>query len=182
MLPRLCCTVSRHKPEVCCVFVFKGDEENGSLSNSQYCKCSWNYIFFGRSLFSAFSQLFPFCILSSPISSSLSFFTILFQLLASLEHVFSLPPSGSHLSASVFPSPLCSPLPDLDNVEGISVDWIGNNLYWTNDGYRKTISVARLAQASQTRKTLLEGDMSHPRAIVVDPLNRLDTTLHFILI
>ena len=56
------------------------------------------------------------------------------------------------------------------------MDWIGNNLYWTNDGYRKTISVARLAQASQTRKTLLEGDMSHPRAIVVDPLNRLDTT------
>uniref|UniRef100_A0A8K9V081 EGF-like domain-containing protein n=1 Tax=Oncorhynchus mykiss TaxID=8022 RepID=A0A8K9V081_ONCMY len=60
---------------------------------------------------------------------------------------------------------------DLDNVEGISVDWIGNNLYWTNDGYRKTISVARLERASQTRKTLLEGDMSHPRAIVLDPLN-----------
>lgn len=63
-------------------------------------------------------------------------------------------------------------LTDLDNVEGISVDWIGNNLYWTNDGYRKTISVARLERASETRKTLLEGDMSHPRAIVVDPLNR----------
>uniref|UniRef100_A0A3B4FER3 LDL receptor related protein 1B n=1 Tax=Pundamilia nyererei TaxID=303518 RepID=A0A3B4FER3_9CICH len=62
-------------------------------------------------------------------------------------------------------------LKDLDNVEGISVDWIGNNLYWTNDGYRKTISVARLDRASQTRKTLLEGNMSHPRAIVVDPLN-----------
>lgn len=61
---------------------------------------------------------------------------------------------------------------ELDNVEGISVDWIGNNLYWTNDGYRKTISVARLERASQTRKTLLEGNMSHPRAIVVDPLNR----------
>ncbi|XP_076118890.1 low-density lipoprotein receptor-related protein 1B-like [Alosa pseudoharengus] len=60
---------------------------------------------------------------------------------------------------------------DLDNVEGISVDWIGNNLYWTNDGYRKTISVARLERAAETRKTLLEGDMSHPRAIVVDPLN-----------
>ncbi|XP_029103120.1 low-density lipoprotein receptor-related protein 1B-like isoform X3 [Scleropages formosus] len=60
---------------------------------------------------------------------------------------------------------------DLDNVEGISVDWIGNNLYWTNDGYRKSISVARLEKASQTRKTLLEGDMSHPRAITVDPLN-----------
>ncbi|KAG9349405.1 hypothetical protein JZ751_027848 [Albula glossodonta] len=60
---------------------------------------------------------------------------------------------------------------DLDNVEGLSVDWIGNNLYWTNDGYRKTISVARLESSAQTRKTLLEGDMSHPRAIVVDPLN-----------
>ncbi|MGH0155700.1 UNVERIFIED_CONTAM: hypothetical protein FKN15_029887 [Acipenser sinensis] len=60
---------------------------------------------------------------------------------------------------------------DLDNVEGISVDWIGNNLYWTNDGHRKTISVARIEKASQTRKTLLEGDMSHPRGIVVDPLN-----------
>ncbi|XP_030628050.1 low-density lipoprotein receptor-related protein 1B [Chanos chanos] len=60
---------------------------------------------------------------------------------------------------------------DLDNVEGISVDWAGNNLYWTNDGYRKTISVARLDLSSQTRRTLLEGDMSHPRAIVVDPLN-----------
>ena len=63
------------------------------------------------------------------------------------------------------------------------MDWIGNNLYWTNDGYRKTISVARLETASQTRKTLLEGDMSHPRAIVVDPLNRLDKIMfHFILI
>lgn len=52
------------------------------------------------------------------------------------------------------------------------MDWIGNNLYWTNDGYRKTISIARLDRASQTRKTLLEGNMSHPRAIVVDPPNR----------
>lgn len=66
---------------------------------------------------------------------------------------------------------------ELDNVEGISVDWIGNNLYWTNDGYRKTISVARLDRASQTRKTLLEGNMSHPRAIVVDPLNRSENII-----
>lgn len=60
---------------------------------------------------------------------------------------------------------------DLDNVEGIAVDWIGNNLYWTNDGHRKTIAVARLEKAAQSRKTLLEGDMSHPRGIVVDPAN-----------
>ncbi|XP_008586888.1 PREDICTED: low-density lipoprotein receptor-related protein 1B-like, partial [Galeopterus variegatus] len=60
---------------------------------------------------------------------------------------------------------------DLDNVEGIAVDWLGNNLYWTNDGHRKTINVARLEKASQSRKTLLEGEMSHPRGIVVDPVN-----------
>uniref|UniRef100_A0A4W3IBD4 LDL receptor related protein 1B n=1 Tax=Callorhinchus milii TaxID=7868 RepID=A0A4W3IBD4_CALMI len=59
----------------------------------------------------------------------------------------------------------------VDNVEGLSVDWIGNNLYWTDDSYKKSISVARLEKASQTRKTLIQGEMSHPRGIVVDPLN-----------
>ncbi|KAF4796728.1 hypothetical protein TURU_081715 [Turdus rufiventris] len=59
----------------------------------------------------------------------------------------------------------------IHNVEGIAVDWMGNNLYWTDDGPKKTISVARLEKASQTRKTLIEGKMTHPRAIVVDPLN-----------
>uniref|UniRef100_H3DAP4 LDL receptor related protein 1 n=1 Tax=Tetraodon nigroviridis TaxID=99883 RepID=H3DAP4_TETNG len=56
-------------------------------------------------------------------------------------------------------------------VEGIAVDWMADNLYWTDDGPKKTISVARLEKASQTRKTLIEGKITHPRAIVVDPLN-----------
>lgn len=68
---------------------------------------------------------------------------------------------------------------DLDNVEGIAVDWIGNNLYWTNDGHRKTINVARLEKASQSRKTLLEGEMSHPRGIVVDPVNGYAVSYQF---
>ncbi|KAM3845339.1 prolow-density lipoprotein receptor-related protein 1 [Vipera latastei] len=59
----------------------------------------------------------------------------------------------------------------IHNVEGIAVDWMGNNLYWTDDGPKKTISVARLEKAAQTRKTLIEERMIHPRAIVVDPLN-----------
>uniref|UniRef100_H3BGS9 Prolow-density lipoprotein receptor-related protein 1 n=1 Tax=Latimeria chalumnae TaxID=7897 RepID=H3BGS9_LATCH len=59
----------------------------------------------------------------------------------------------------------------IHNVEGIAVDWMGNNLYWTDDGPKKTISVARLEKASQTRKVLIEGKMSHPRALAVDPLN-----------
>ncbi|XP_053083242.1 low-density lipoprotein receptor-related protein 1 isoform X3 [Pangasianodon hypophthalmus] len=56
-------------------------------------------------------------------------------------------------------------------VEGIAVDWMANNLYWTDDGPKKTISVARLEKAAQTRKILIEGKMTHPRAIVVDPKN-----------
>lgn len=68
---------------------------------------------------------------------------------------------------------------DLDNVEGIAVDWIGHNLYWTNDGSRKTINVARLEKAAQSRKTLLEGEMSHPRGIVVDPVNGYEIFISF---
>uniref|UniRef100_A0A3Q3XIF9 EGF-like domain-containing protein n=1 Tax=Mola mola TaxID=94237 RepID=A0A3Q3XIF9_MOLML len=59
----------------------------------------------------------------------------------------------------------------IHTVEGIAVDWMADNLYWTDDGPKKTISVARLEKASQTRKTLIEGKMTHPRAIIVDPLN-----------
>lgn len=80
-------------------------------------------------------------------------------------------PQGQHCSSSsrcflmlLFPV-------GIHNVEGIAVDWMGNNLYWTDDGPKKTISVARLEKAAQTRKTLIEGKMTHPRAIVVDPLN-----------
>uniref|UniRef100_A0A8C8CDB4 EGF-like domain-containing protein n=1 Tax=Oncorhynchus tshawytscha TaxID=74940 RepID=A0A8C8CDB4_ONCTS len=59
----------------------------------------------------------------------------------------------------------------IHTVEGIAVDWMADNLYWTDDGPKKTISVARLEKASQTRKTLIDGKMTHPRAIVVDPLH-----------
>uniref|UniRef100_UPI00358E1ABB prolow-density lipoprotein receptor-related protein 1 isoform X2 n=1 Tax=Myxine glutinosa TaxID=7769 RepID=UPI00358E1ABB len=61
---------------------------------------------------------------------------------------------------------------NINQVEGIAVDWLGNNLYWTDDGL-KSVSVARLEKASQAYKTLIEGGMTHPRAIVVDPPNGL---------
>ncbi|XP_035377067.1 low-density lipoprotein receptor-related protein 1 isoform X2 [Electrophorus electricus] len=59
----------------------------------------------------------------------------------------------------------------IHTVEGIAVDWMGQNLYWADDGPEKTISVAKLEKASQTRKTLIEGKMTHPRAIVVNPMH-----------
>lgn len=72
-----------------------------------------------------------------------------------------------HVSVSSSSHLFC--LTGIHTVEGIAVDWMGQNLYWTDDGPKKTISVAKLEKASQTRKTLIEGKMTHPRAIVVDP-------------
>lgn len=89
-------------------------------------------------------------------------------------------PSRQSRSLSLsLPLSLCPFLPSflpsgIHTVEGIAVDWMAGNLYWTDDGPMKTISVARLEKASQTRKTLIEGKMTHPRAIVVDPQHGSD--------
>lgn len=88
-----------------------------------------------------------------------------------LHYLPACPPISSLLRAPSSPPLPPAPTPGIHNVEGVAVDWMGDNLYWTDDGPKKTISVARLEKAAQTRKTLIEGKMTHPRAIVVDPLN-----------
>ncbi|XP_064630526.1 uncharacterized protein LOC135489212 isoform X2 [Lineus longissimus] len=54
----------------------------------------------------------------------------------------------------------------LANVEGVAVDWIGNNIYWVDNDHDR-IEVARLNGTMRT--TFVEGNVASPRAIVLDP-------------
>ncbi|XP_067120265.1 very low-density lipoprotein receptor-like isoform X1 [Centruroides vittatus] len=56
---------------------------------------------------------------------------------------------------------------DIKIPDGIAVDWIYNNIYWTDTG-KDTIGASDLQ--GRNRKTLISTGMDEPRAIVLNPL------------
>lgn len=54
------------------------------------------------------------------------------------------------------------------NPDGIAIDWVSRNVFWTDTGTDR-IEVARLTGAA--RRVIISDNLDEPRAIVVDPVN-----------
>ncbi|GAB6025426.1 hypothetical protein CHUAL_011172 [Chamberlinius hualienensis] len=57
---------------------------------------------------------------------------------------------------------------DVESPEGLAVDWVSRNLYWT-DSLKDTIEVARLDVPSRDRKVIIDKGLVNPRGIAVYP-------------
>ena len=57
---------------------------------------------------------------------------------------------------------------DVDHPDGVAVDWLGRNLFWTDSGTDR-IEIARLDGSS--RRVLISEDLDEPRSIALDPIN-----------
>ena len=55
---------------------------------------------------------------------------------------------------------------DIDSPDGVAVDWVSRNLYWTDRGLDR-IEMSRLDGSS--RHIIISEGLQKPRAIVVDP-------------
>ena len=57
---------------------------------------------------------------------------------------------------------------DVKHPDGVAVDWVGRNLYWTDTGTDR-IEVSKLN--GMFRKVLISENLDEPRAITLDPTN-----------
>jgi len=55
---------------------------------------------------------------------------------------------------------------NLTTPDGLAVDWIADNIYWTDAG-RKVLEVARLDGSS--RKIIIQDGLDEPRAVAMFP-------------
>ena len=55
---------------------------------------------------------------------------------------------------------------ELKHPDGIAVDWVARNLYWTDTGTNR-IEVSRLNGSA--RRVLIDENLDEPRAIALDP-------------
>lgn len=82
-------------------------------------------------------------------------------------HLPSPPPSTSaYINKASDSSQQVALIDSLHSPEGLAVDWVHKNIYWTDSG-NKSISVA--TGDGQKRKVLIDTELSEPRAIAVDP-------------
>lgn len=55
---------------------------------------------------------------------------------------------------------------NLTTPDGLAVDWLADNMYWTDTG-RKVMEVARLD--GSCRKTIIDEGLDEPRAVALFP-------------
>ena len=56
-------------------------------------------------------------------------------------------------------------------MNGLAVDWVTKNVYWT-DGRYKVIGVVPMAVDNSLWKTLVHSNLSSPQDVVVNPLQQ----------
>lgn len=81
-------------------------------------------------------------------------------------HSSSLPPTSAYINKASDSSQQVTLIDSLHSPEGLAVDWVHKNIYWTDSG-NKSISVA--TGDGRKRKVLISTELSEPRAIAVDP-------------
>ena len=55
--------------------------------------------------------------------------------------------------------------------EGIAIDWVARNIYWTDSG-KRVVEVASLDKPNLLRKVLVDARVRNPRGVALDPTER----------